>query len=213
MYENPQQPEIMRERYSQLPPEITELFEYATVDKVLEDVTKEFALNEEQVGVLRAEIELVLYLFMPRAGFVDRVAETLEIDVTKANALAQKINSDLFIIVNDLLSFVETQFETTTSETPTTTQNSEPETTPNEKVTGYIPPMATPGTSQTAAAPSPGLKQIRTFADDVNLSRVHGYGVFSNTQSEEKEDEETIHRSSQDDIIKKWDSRFRNSLK
>ena len=46
------------------------------------------------------------------------------------------------------------------------------------------------------------VKPIRTFADDVALNRAHGYGAFQSGNTG-NDDDEPIHRSNQDDIIKK----------
>jgi len=46
------------------------------------------------------------------------------------------------------------------------------------------------------------VKPIRTFAEDVEYSRVHGYGAFHSEDYQTNEGETPIHRSSQDDIIK-----------
>lgn len=52
-------------------------------------------------------------------------------------------------------------------------------------------------------SPSP-VKPLRTFADDVGLSRAHGYGAFrSNENQNTGVADDTVHRSSQDDIIGK----------
>lgn len=48
------------------------------------------------------------------------------------------------------------------------------------------------------------VKPLRTFADDVGLSRAHGYGAFrSNENQDTGVADDTVHRSSQDDIIGK----------
>src|SRR5690606_32494835 len=47
------------------------------------------------------------------------------------------------------------------------------------------------------------LKPLRTFAMDVDMSRVHGYGAFKSGEAEQNDDETPVHRSSQDDIINK----------
>ena len=50
--------------------------------------------------------------------------------------------------------------------------------------------------------PISNVKPLRTFADDVALNRAHGYGAFRGETAENDEDE-PVHSSSQDDIIKK----------
>lgn len=76
---------------------------------------------------------------------------------------------------------------------------------------GYVPPSPpqtadTPPRNTTTAPEEnkPKLKGIRTFADDVNISRAHGYGAFhSQNGPGAEEEEEVIHSSSQDDALGK----------
>ena len=53
----------------------------------------------------------------------------------------------------------------------------------------------------TTTSDESAVKPIRTFAMDVDVSRAHGYGAFRS--GEEDDGDEPVHRSSQDDIIKK----------
>lgn len=46
------------------------------------------------------------------------------------------------------------------------------------------------------------LRPLRTFAMDVNMNRAHSYGAFKSTD-DDNTDDTPVHRSSQDDIIKK----------
>lgn len=46
------------------------------------------------------------------------------------------------------------------------------------------------------------VKPLRTFAEDVEISRAHGYGAFRGSNSENKSDDEPIHRSSQNDLLR-----------
>lgn len=219
MYENTNQPEEMRKRYKALPPEVTELFEYGTVDFVLDNIVHEFALSDEQKDVLRMEIELVLYFFLPRIGFVERLQDSLEIETTKAAQIYAYIEENLFVIVDDILTVTDKEFTPEKgSEVALQTQS----TTPQQAVTPEpLPPSGSPSfitkvdtppapkTEVPAVAPVKEntysqVKPLRTFAQDVELSRAHSYGTFrGNNPQEEDDDGEPVHRSSQDDIIKK----------
>lgn len=83
--------------------------------------------------------------------------------------------------------------------------------TTNENVPSVIeiPPVGTPVTPaeiQTAPAeekPDGAVKPLRTFAMDVDISRAHSYGSFQSEENNETNDDEPVHRSSQDDILKK----------
>lgn len=48
-----------------------------------------------------------------------------------------------------------------------------------------------------------GVKSLRTFAEDVEFSRVHGYGSFQSGEVLEDTDDTPVHRSSQDDVLNK----------
>lgn len=196
MYDNTAQPKIMRDRYAQLPSEITELFEYGTVDHVIDLITTEFGLNEEQKSLLRMEIEMVLYLFVPQDGFKGRVQESLEVDEIRASGITQKVTSDLFYIVDDLLKFTEEQFAGAEEEA-----NSLIVTAPIDK---SLEPLPTNSQSKNEIKlENPTLvKPLRTFAMDVDVSRAHGYGAFQSGEVQNDEDE-PVHSSNQDDILKK----------
>lgn len=223
MYENINQPEEMRERYKVLPPEVTELFDYGTVDFVLDNIVHEFTLGDEQKDSLRMEIELVLYFFLPRIGFVERLQESLEIDQAKAEQIYAYIEENLFVIVDEMLTFADKEFsEGEGVETaPLATEPTPPTPAPQKPTAPTpLPPSGQPSlitkvdtlpTNQPVAAekhiqaetPHSNVKPLRTFAQDVELSRAHSYGAFRSNTPEVEDDEEPVHRSSQDDIIKK----------
>jgi len=64
-------------------------------------------------------------------------------------------------------------------------------------------PLQATDTPQSTPALNHELKPLRTFAEDVELSRVHGYGTFQSGEVTEDKDDTPVHRSNQDDIIKK----------
>jgi len=198
MYQNPSQPQAMQERYKELPPHIMELFEYGTVDFVIDSLAKEYGLSEEQKIGLRMEIELVLYLFLPRKGFVERLKESLQTEHIRTEQIAARVEDDLFTIVDDILTFVESQF------------NDEGEVAMNPVI---LAPAASPETTPPALEPvteqsqqpekvEPGVKSLRTFAKDVEISRAHSYGAFK-SNDDGNPDDENVHTTSQDDILKK----------
>lgn len=51
------------------------------------------------------------------------------------------------------------------------------------------------------SAEKPTVKPLRTFADDVQISRAHGYGAFR-SPSNSGDDQEPAHRSNQDDVLR-----------
>jgi hypothetical protein len=196
MYDTSRQPEQMRARYHELPEEIQELFEYGTVETVLDNVAVEFGLSDEQKALLQMETELVLFLLEPRMGFIERTKESLEIDATLAELLVARLESDLFIIVDRLLIEAEKQLTQPVSQTP-----------PADVSPIVLPPLSTatenPTNQAEQLAPSTTQVQpLRTFAMDVDMNRAHGYGAFR-SEDADSEGDAPVHRSSQDDIIKK----------
>lgn len=193
MYDISRQPESMQRRYGQLPEEIRELFDYETVDVIIHDTTREFGLNEAQKDALQMEIELVLYLFLPRTGFIERLQDSLEIDRGLAEKITAKVETDLFTIVDNILTFVESQFA----------DGQATESAPSAIV---VPPQ-TPSVPTPPPPPEPkqetGLKPLRTFAEDVAFSRAHSYGSFKSPDNNDHDDDTPTYHSSQDDIIKK----------
>lgn len=202
MYGNSLQPKKMQERYNQLPPQITELFDYGTVGLSIDNITSEFNLTERQKEALLMETELVLYLFLPRLGFIERLQESLEIDQSLAEQVASEIENNIFFIVNDLLDFSDNQFKQE-SGTPTTIPNAQPQTNNKTIITKSTNPPASEIIGHAEESAGQNIKPLRTFAEDVQSSRVHGYGAFHSGEVTEGNDSDPVHRSSQDDIIKR----------
>lgn len=193
MYSNQDQPIQMLERYKDLPKEITDLFEYGTVEVIIDTVVKEYALKETQKNALLMEIEMVLYMFLTRDGFENRIQESLEVPTETAVDIAYRVENELFIIVDPILSHFEQELKNL-SELEVVSN-----TTPLHEI---LEPATTSPEIQKPADTLPGLRPIRTFTEDVNLSRAHGYGAFRSNETETST-EEDVHRSSQDDIIGK----------
>jgi hypothetical protein len=206
MYDISQQPEKMRSRYGELPEEIKELFEYGTVETVLDSAAVEFGLSDEQKSLLQMETELVLFLFLTRVGFVERVQESLEIELSRAELIGSRIESDLFVIVDNILTAVENELNNPSGQSTTVASNN-----PQPIV---LPPLGSMDvlTENKGSASGPvnvpdeatenNLKPLRTFAMDVDMNRAHGYGAFR-SEDADNEGSTPVHRSNQDDIIKK----------
>lgn len=166
-----------------------------------------FGLDDDQVEALKIEVELVLCLFETREDLVDRIVVNLKVDEERAVAIKQYLDENLFITVEAILDFADDQWlenevesiKSRATEAPTVIP-------PIEEAEIEEKPLPNP-------EPQPLVKPLRTFADDINLNRAHGYGAFRSGESTAKKEDEEIHRSSQDDIIKQWDSKYRNLLK
>lgn len=215
MYDTSHQPEAMQARYKFLPPDITELFEYGTVELVVDETVKQFGLVDEQKALLLMEIELILFFFLPRKGFVERLRDSLEIDQSQATQIAAKIEGDLFSIIDSMLDVAEAEFESTEETTPTSeVMQTEPAaTTPPEMA------VSTPEATNLIVEPKPGaptapipepvtipqtatVKPMRTFPDDFNAGRAHSYGAFR-PEGEDNDGDEPTHSSNQDDVLRK----------
>ncbi len=188
------QPIEMKQRYPKLPESIKELFRYGTVDSVLETVVAEYGLNEQQSAALNMEIELVLYMFTPLTDLKNNIQASLEIDEQRASEITSRLTEDLFIIVKQEVELANKLFAGEVAAADLTDPN----------VLAAALQTKTTETAkeapETTAIPTDGLKQVRTFADDVEANRAHGYGTKNTIQ--ETDSEEPTHRSNQDDIIK-----------
>ncbi len=218
MYDTSHQPEAMQVRYKYLPPSIIELFEYQTVQFVIDETAKEFGLNDEKKAALLMEIELILFFFTTRVGFVERLRDSLEVDQRKATQIAAKVETDLFSIVDQILDAAEAEFESVEEETPvveatqnevvSTSPNSQPEPTattaePASLIVEPKPNTTVPPTPEPIVPPPiTTVKPMRTFPDDFNAGRAHSYGAFR-PEGEDNDPDEPIHSSSQDDVLRK----------
>lgn len=215
MYDTSQQPEMMRERYPELPDEVKELFEYGIVEQMLQKVNQEFGLREDDIPLLQMEVDLILYGFLTRDGLSTRLQESLSIEESRARQIAERLEGDLFIIVDRYLTYVEELLtESINEEKPLIANQSQTEEGPTQvsKPADAIVDnhgesvISTPAKEvpkETKQSTEGNIKPLRTFAEDVELSRVHGYGTFQSGEVTEDTDDTPVHRSNQDDIIKK----------
>ncbi len=224
MYTNPNQTEEFIERYQNLPPDIRELLDYGIVDKVIEEVAVENRFTKEQEDILRMEIELVLYMFLPRQGFINRIKESLEIETSIAEIITAYIDQELFSLVEPIMNFLDDQFtpgkevvagatlegsgieevlpsaEAASALKEFQAPADEIEPAPTFAASAMPPstPVITPE-QPTITKPdqteTPRIPAIHTFESDAK--NVHGYGVFVNKNN----DDEEVHRSTQDDVI------------
>ncbi len=196
MYDTSQQPKKMRDRYAELPDEVRELFEYGTVEQTLQKISQEFGLKNEDISLLQMEVDLILYGFLTRVDLALRLQESLSIEELRAKQIAKRLEEDLFVIVEQFLTYIEgllnenedfgrplitTQIKESSSQTPESSVS-----------TGDQPEDVTTS-----------IKPLRTFAEDVELSRVHGYGSFQSGEVGDETDDTPVHHSSQDDVLKK----------
>lgn len=200
-------PPAIHKRLESLPTPIRELFTFDTIGVVIRNATRMFGLEEEQAEALKLEVELILCLFETRDDLGERIANNLKVEEERATAIKQYLDENLFITVEAFLDFADDQWleseieslKNRATETPT-----------------VMPPIEAEATVETPLAnpePQPLVKPLRTFADDIGFSRAHGYGAFRSGESVKKDDQDEVHRSNQDDIIKQWDSKYRNLSK
>lgn len=211
-YDTSKMPETMQKRYLELPEEVTELFEYGTVEHVIDDLIKEFGLRSSDKDTLKMEIELVLMGFLTREGLPERLRDSLSIEENRANEISEKLNEDLFVIVGDYINFVELKFsEGGDIKEPKIIVPPKQNETPKEPLI-VAPPKPKESAPEKEPETKPKVeekentyskvKPLRTFAMDVDMSRAHSYGTSAPSQ-EQDEDDEPVHSSSQDDILKK----------
>ncbi|MEZ4200454.1 MAG: hypothetical protein R3B69_02580 [Candidatus Paceibacterota bacterium] len=98
------------DQYKKLPPELKELIDFGSVDVVIKNATREFALNEEQSVLLENEVMLVLLLMLPIDGFATRVREALEIEFHKAAELEVYVKENLFDLEAEIFELTEAEF-------------------------------------------------------------------------------------------------------
>jgi|GEM_PF-3245712 len=200
MYDTSQLPEIMQKRFTALPANIVELYEYGTVEVVVNNAARQFRLTTDQQIDLQMEVDLILYLFVSKNGLTDRLIEYLAIDKTTATGINNFLDDELFAIVaNELQQASEILDQENQPNQPSVITSVIPE---NIKIVEPVAtePVAT-NTPETKNIDPNSVKPLRTFAEDVEISRNHGYGVFR--PQEEIGEDQPIYSSSQDDIIKK----------
>lgn len=113
---------------------------------------------------------------------------------THAKQLLGQMLKDRMELTDEQIKIAEEDLKGLLSKVPDKIAPSTPSVLPKSPEVSVMDSNAVPSTPQTT------VKPIQTFAEDVELSRAHGYGAFRSTEA--KPQEEPIHQSSQDDIIK-----------
>ena len=94
-------------RFDDLPEEIMDIIVGGTLEAVVAGIAELYSLTTEQSLALENEIILILSLFLSPATFVDNVQESLQIDRATAQAIGSEVSSEIFELVEDILTAVE----------------------------------------------------------------------------------------------------------
>lgn len=164
------------ERYREMPEEIRDLFDMGIIDRAVTMVSQQYGLTEEQSILLGNQIALTVLLFLPKDDFDGRLVSALNIGPEKATGITTVIESEVFLLVDDLLEEANGRFldRDVTSE--------------------EIPPVASPepeaATTPTESSPKPQestnvIEALRTMQSDAN--RIHGYGAYRRQAEQPKQ--------------------------
>lgn len=99
---------IIKERFDMLPQSIQEMMTSSHYEEALIDISKQYHLNIEQMGILEKETLLVMMGLTPVGNFEEQLMRELNIDKSKGDSIAQDINEKIFIKIRDLLKLMNT---------------------------------------------------------------------------------------------------------
>lgn len=108
----PYNPQEIEERFERLPEPLKEAMLGVENSECIFEVGKKFGLTIEQIGFLAEEAGYVVLGLTHPKDFVGRLAQHLRVDDTKAKALAQAINHQVFFPLREILKNTH-QFELT----------------------------------------------------------------------------------------------------
>ena len=191
-------PQTLKDRLELLPSSIRDLYTFDTVDVIISNAAKEFDLTEEQASLLKIEVDLIISLFESRDDLIDRLINEFGFEEVKAINIKQFLDDNLFIIIEQILEAADT--ERILNEVENLNMVSEGMASTNTTFHTERPTITeTLPSSETDVT----VKPLRTFSQDVDISRAHSYGAFKGSDNKpDNPTDEPIISSSQDDIIK-----------
>ena len=194
--------EDIQSRFDELPQELMDLIVGGTLDAVMFGINDVYKLTPEQATSLENEIILVLSLFVRPSEFVDNVQESLYIERSIAEAIGKEVQSDVFDLVEDILTFAESVgTETHATETIAIDAAAIKKQELSKLAEQFAKPRVMEATAEEAQeASTENVTPLRTMQGDIN--RIHGYGAY-NDALEASEDTTQAHVSNQTDILGK----------
>jgi len=153
---------------------------YESGDKLLRDTADQFGIKDEE----------------KYSQFVFCIGDII-LGLYQKDSLGQLLK-DRLDFTDDQVTIAIKSLEPILDKIPT----SATPTSPNTIIDIPTPPTETTTPLPTSADPQT-IKPLRTFAEDVELSRVHGYGSFQSGEVPDDADDTPVHSSNQDDIIKR----------
>lgn len=210
MQDNNTQSNIILKHYETLPTEVRDLIDFNISDVVIDDISDEFHLTQQQRISLENQVLLVLLFFLPSQGFGGRIMETLDIDTTLSKNIAKVIQEKLFYLIADILEETDKQLLLQAHTENVHTREIE-EVEPvllNDIIDTSIKTPEIPKTvtvsEEIKTEDFEKVTPIRTMETDAK--RVHGYGAYrdKNPLPETKEtesQEEPTHTSTQEDAL------------
>jgi len=93
----------IEEKFRSLPEDIRELIYSSDMSSIIECIAEKHGLHVDQMGTLMAETASVMTGFSDPNKFTSELMEELQIDQSKAKAIAEDINNDLFTQIRESL--------------------------------------------------------------------------------------------------------------
>ncbi len=194
--------EDIQSRFDELPQELMDLIVGGTLDAVMFGINDVYKLTPEQATSLENEIILVLSLFVSPSEFVGNVQESLHVERSIADAIGKDVQSGVFDLVEDILTFAESA-GTPVPETETVTIDAAAikKQELSKLAEQFAKPRAVEMTAEEALEiGTENVIPLRTMQGDIN--RIHGYGAY-NDALEAGGGTAQAHVSNQGDILGK----------
>src|SRR3989344_1315550 len=96
-------PQEAKARYESLPTEIKSLLYSPEMLMSVRQIAQKHQLHIDQTGILEDETSAVMLGFTDTADYPAVLAETMDIDIAKAGAVAQDVNDLLFTKIRDAM--------------------------------------------------------------------------------------------------------------
>lgn len=193
------------ELYKEAPSNIQELYSGERTGEILRNIADKAGILDKQAYKTFALSvgDIILDLYQPDSLRVI-LKDKLNLSDDKLTLIEQELKPLLSSLPKTEAVVQNTVLEPVNQQQITDAIEESKKTSSITKVdTPPAPKPETPIITPVKESPYSQVKPLRTFAQDVELSRAHSYGAFrGNNSQNEEDDEEPVHRSNQDDWIK-----------
>jgi hypothetical protein len=108
--------DIIKERYTQIPPELQQAIASVDLPSKFEAISKKYSLRIDQSGELQTETALIMLGLKPGSDFIKNLTENAELKKEQAQLIADEVNAEIFGKIRAFLRNMESAEDDTHKE-------------------------------------------------------------------------------------------------